>query len=77
MELEDDLIINETPDILRIKVQEGEEVRCPHWDKDRWNRETKKKGRICNYKFFNGRPSTEPQEFKCKCGKKTIFVRLD
>jgi len=61
-------IINETPDVLRIKVPAGEEVRCPWWNV--------KLGRVCNKKFFNGRPSIEPQEFKCKCGKKTIFVRL-
>ena len=70
-------ILSETPDVLRVKVPAGEEVRCPHWDSERWNWETKKKGRICNFKFFNGRPSLEPQEFKCKCGKKTIFYRID
>jgi len=59
---------DEKPEILKVKVPEGEEVRCPHWDE--------KLGRICNKLLFRGRPSYEPQEFKCRCGKKTVFKRL-
>jgi len=62
--------LTERPDILRVKVPAGEWIKCPQWNE--------KLGRICDNKLARGRPSTEPQEFKCRwCGKTTIFQRIN
>ena len=49
-------------------LEKSAEVRCPHLLKDK---------RPCNRLLFKGRPSIEPQEFKCpRCGNKTTFQRV-
>ena len=57
---------NELPDILKMEVPGGDQIRCPHFNP--------KKPGICNKLLCKGKASIEPQEFKCpNCGNKTIF----
>ncbi len=59
---------DESPTIHMVSPKGNEWVRCPQYDERRM--------KICNKKLFRGRPSFEPQEFMCKCGKTTVFQRL-
>lgn len=60
---------DESPTTLYVSPGEDEWTLCPQ-TYDRFNG-------TCNNKLFRGRPSLEPQEFKCRrCGKTTIFQRL-
>jgi hypothetical protein len=59
----------EIPEEVMLNVAEGEEVRCLHFI-------PKKRG-PCNRMFFQGKPSLEPQKFKCGgCGNFTTIQRL-
>ena len=61
---------DESPTIFYIDPGEDEWTRCPQF--------CERINRTCRNKLFRGRPSTEPQEFKCKsCGKTTIFQRIN
>ena len=58
--------LSEKPEVLKIKVPYGEELRCPHYNF--------KKHDICNKLLCRGQASPKPQEFKCpNCGQKTVF----
>ena len=73
-----EIIYSELPEIMKVKLaDEDEEVRCPHFNAERYDKKTGKKGRVCGWLLFRGRASTEAQEFKCKsCGKKVLVQRL-
>jgi len=59
---------NEIPEDIKYRVDRSSQIRCQHYNE--------KKHGICNKMFFVGKPSDEPQEFKCpNCGNKTIVVK--